>query len=101
MDRLIQLYDAWGKKEKADQWRRERADLVLLIRSLRMDPTPAVSDAAPGFVRQALNGPDLPERIQEALCNFLRCSVDHLGVSLRAKPPGLVTLGLCGPRERS
>jgi hypothetical protein len=29
MERLIQLYDAWGKKDKAEEWRRERADLVL------------------------------------------------------------------------
>ena len=29
MERLIQLYDAWGQKDKAEGWRRERIDSVL------------------------------------------------------------------------
>jgi tetratricopeptide (TPR) repeat protein len=29
MEQLIQLYDAWGKKVKAQEWRQELADLVL------------------------------------------------------------------------
>jgi Tetratricopeptide repeat len=29
MEQLIQLYDAWGQKDKAAEWRRERVALVL------------------------------------------------------------------------